>query len=81
MKLRLFLLLFASGFITTVYGQKSLSEYGYVEVPRLYEFLYEEDQHQLNSLTKFLFNKYGFNAYFSDELPIAGTVNTCWSVS
>ncbi|MCW5520140.1 hypothetical protein J1N09_09840 [Aureitalea sp. L0-47] len=69
MKVKLFLFLFLGSFVVNVYAQKSLSDYSYVEVPRLYEFLYEEDQHQLNSLTKFLFNKYGFNAYFSDELP------------
>ena len=69
MKVKLFLFLFLGSLVSNLYGQKSLSEYSYVEIPRLYEFLYEEDQHQLNSLTKFLFNKYGFNAYFSDELP------------
>ncbi len=69
MNKRLILFLAVCGFITNALGQKSLSDYTYVEVPKLYEFLFEEDQHQLNSLTKFLFNKYGFNAYFSDELP------------
>lgn len=69
MNKKLILFLAVCGFITNALGQKSLSDYTYVEVPELYEFLYEEDQHQLNSLTKFLFNKYGFNAYFSDELP------------
>jgi hypothetical protein len=69
MKVKLFLLLILGSCIVNGYAQKSPGDYSYVEIPRLYEFLYEEDQHQLNSLTKFLFNKYGFNAYFSDELP------------
>lgn len=63
------LLLLLSSFISTTYGQKSASDYSYIVVPELFEFLFEEDQHQLNSMTKFLFNKYGFNAYFPSELP------------
>ena len=66
---RILLLIFIGGFILNMNAQKSASDYSYVVVPELYEFLYEEDQHQLNSLTKFLFNKYGFNAYFPSELP------------
>ncbi len=51
------------------FSQKTMSDYSYIEVPEVYEFLQKKDQYQLNSLTKFLFNKYGFNAYFSNELP------------
>jgi hypothetical protein len=54
----------ASGF-----SQKSLNDYSFVSVPEVYEFLSEKDKYQLNSLTKFLFNKYGFNAYIASELP------------
>jgi len=32
-------------------------------------FLHEDDQFQLNSLTKFLLNKHGFNALFNTEVP------------
>src|SRR5690606_635994 len=32
----------------------------YINVPVKYEFLKEADQYQLNSLTRFLFNKEGF---------------------
>jgi hypothetical protein len=66
---KIMLLVVVSSFISNIYGQKSASDYSYVVVPELYEFLFEEDQHQLNSMTKFLFNKYGFNAYFPSELP------------
>jgi len=51
------------------FSQQSMSDYSFIEVPEVYEFLEKKDQYQLNSLTKFLFNKHGFNAYFSDELP------------
>ncbi len=66
---KVLLLALICGCFSNVFAQKSVNDYGYVVVPELYEFLYKNDQHQLNSLTKFLFNKYGFNAYFSSELP------------
>ncbi len=51
------------------FSQQSMSDYSYVEVPEIYDFQQTKDQYQINSLTKFLFNKYGFHAYFSKELP------------
>lgn len=65
---------FAITFLLTLssyvgFSQQSMSDYSYIEVPEVYEFLDKKDQYQLNSLTKFLFNKHGFNAYFSNELP------------
>lgn len=50
-------------------SQSTISDFSYVVVPDLFEFLREKDQHQLNSMTKFLLNKYGCNAYFMEELP------------
>jgi hypothetical protein len=48
-------------------AQKDISNYKYIIVPKKYVFSKSEDQYQLNSLTKFLFNKYGFEAYFVDD--------------
>ncbi len=48
-------------------AQKTISDYSYVIVPDQFEFLEGKDKYQLNSLTKYLFNKYGFNAYLSSE--------------
>ncbi|BAO74782.1 hypothetical protein [Winogradskyella sp. PG-2] len=48
-------------------AQNELNDYKYIIVPKTYDFLKTEDKYQLNSLTKFLFNKYGFEAYLSDE--------------
>jgi hypothetical protein len=62
-----FILLFC--IISEGFSQKSLSEYSYVVVPEKFEFVNEVDKYQLNSLTRFLFNKHGFNAYFDRELP------------
>ena len=49
--------------------QERLSAFSYVVVPERFDFQYETDQYQLNSLLKFLFNKYGFHAFFPSELP------------
>jgi len=51
-------------------AQKDINNYKYIIVPKTFDFSSSEDQYQLNSITKFLFNKYGYQAYFiDDELP------------
>ncbi len=64
-----FAIFFILGCIPKGYSQKSLSDYSYIIVPNQYEFQNEKDKFQLNSLTKFLFNKFGFNSYFINEVP------------
>lgn len=50
-------------------GQE-VNSYRYVLVPNKFEFAKEADMYQMNSLTKFLFHKYGFDAYLEgEELP------------
>lgn len=61
------------GCILSTFSQNSLNDYKYVIVPYKYDFLNEKDKYQLNALSQFLFNKYGFNAimedaYFPDDL-------------
>ena len=56
--------------ISKSFSQKSLNDYSYVIVSEQFEFQQEKDKYQLNSLTKFLFNKYGFHAYFDREVPL-----------
>ncbi|WP_074409005.1 MULTISPECIES: hypothetical protein [Aquimarina] len=51
----------------SVNAQKNINEYKYVIVPKSYNFLKGEDKYQLNSLTKFLLTKYGFEAYLKEE--------------
>tara|TARA_R110000787_G_scaffold279936_1_gene390345 strand:- start:12973 stop:13821 length:849 start_codon:yes stop_codon:yes gene_type:complete len=58
------------GVISKSFSQKSLSDYSYVVVSEQFEFQKDKDKYQLNSLTKFLFNKYGFHAYFDREVPL-----------
>jgi len=55
----------------TSFAQKTLSDYSYVVVPDQFDFLEGKDKFQLNSLTEYLFNKYGFNAYLNSEAPNA----------
>ncbi|GAA4293443.1 hypothetical protein [Aestuariibaculum suncheonense] len=52
---------------SSVFAQTNLNAYKYVIVPNKYDFLKEKDQYQLNSLTKFLFEKYGFTALKEGE--------------
>ncbi|MDC8005596.1 hypothetical protein POV27_16170 [Aureisphaera galaxeae] len=61
------------------YSQLDLSSYSFVVVPDKYEFQFENDQYKLNSLTKFLFNKYGFHAYFNKELPNVERCDGLWA--
>lgn len=59
-------------------AQSSVNDYKYIVIPAQFEFLKERDQYQINSLTKFLFNKYGYTAYMQDEdLPEDLRNNRC----
>lgn len=61
-----------------VFAQENINNYKYFVVPTSYSFFNEEDKFQINSLTKFLFNKYGFTAFLqNEELPQELTKNKC----
>jgi hypothetical protein len=62
MKIKFFTIITALFIISNTFAQTNLNSYKYVIVPNKYDFLKEKDQYQLNSLTQFLFNKYGFEA-------------------
>ena len=65
-------------FASSVFAQKSIMNYKYVIVPNKYDFLKEKDQFQLNSLTQFLFEKYGFKAILEgSEYPEELNFNRC----
>lgn len=54
--------------VINVYSQqKSINNYKYVIVPTQFGWLKKADQYQVNSLTNFLFKKYGFTTFLSDE--------------
>jgi len=50
-----------------VFAQQTVNHYKYVIIPQKYEFLKTKNQHQLNTLTKFLFKKEGFTALFNAD--------------
>ncbi len=65
-------------FSNTSIAQETLNNYKYIIVPEKYDFLKSEDQFQLNSLTKFLFKKEGFEVLFdSDARPKDLINNPC----
>jgi hypothetical protein len=47
---------------------QELNEYKYVIVPEEFDFSKEENQYQLNALTKFLFEKFGFETLMRREV-------------
>ena len=63
-----FIMFMATPFCSSAQVER-LNEFHYLVVPERFDFQFEQDQYQLNSLLKFLFNKHGFNAYFENELP------------
>lgn len=63
---------------SVLFAQKNINSYKYILVPKQFEFQKSADQYQLNSLTKFLFEKSGFKALFSDEnFPADLAGNSC----
>lgn len=58
----IYVLLLAGLFNINAIAQ-SLNDYKYVLVPDKYDWAREVDEYQINSLTTFLFKKYGFDAY------------------
>lgn len=78
MKKSLYLSLIVAFSFSTIFAQKTVNSYKYVLVPHHYEFLKSPDKYQLNSLTKFLFDKAGFTTLFTDEVyPQELAANRC----
>lgn len=68
MKQLVFTAVILVGFVFSLSGQE-LDQYQYVRVPEKYEFLKEKNQYQLNALTAFLFEKFGFTALYEEPIP------------
>lgn len=60
----LFLLLFVSSYSFS----QSINDYVAVIVPTKFDFVKNENQYRLNTLTKFNLKKAGFEAYYSNEI-------------
>lgn len=67
--------------INGLFAQKSVNNYKYIIVPDQYDFLKTKDQYQLNSLTKFLFDRAGFISYLNDNKPVEVIKNNCSSLN
>ena len=79
MKKIFFIALFISSF--SFFGQQKISNYKYVVVANKFDFFKKADQYQTSSLTKFLFNKYGYTAFLnSEDLPEEIKNNRCSSM-
>lgn len=75
-------IVFFIAFSVSGVAQQSLNSYKYVIVPKQYSFLKSEDQYQLNSLTKFLFDKEGFVVLYDiEQKPEELVTNSCSSLS
>lgn len=52
---------------SAVFSQSKINNYKYIIVPNKFDFVKSNDQYKTSSLTKFLFNKYGFTAFLINE--------------
>ncbi len=67
MKKSLFITLTLFLYVSISLAQSSIDAYKYIIVPKKYDFLKEDNKYKLNDLTKFLFEKEGYNTLFEDE--------------
>ncbi len=76
MKYLIFFFLFSISILQTF--SQNINDYQYVIIPEKYDFAKSIDAYQLNSLTQFLFNKYGFDSYRErDKMPFGLEVGSC----
>jgi len=70
---------FLGAVLLTLHMQaQDLSAYKYIIIPQQFSFQKEANQYKVNNLTKFLFKKYGFDAYLAGEmLPSDANANGC----
>ena len=63
-----FFFVFLIGITSNTFGQ-DVNKYKYVLVPQEFEFLKHPNQYQVNALTAFLLEKYGFDALYEEKIP------------
>jgi len=70
-------LLFALLFSSVIFSQ-NISDYKYIVVPSKFSFLKEANMYNLNALTKMVFEKQGYEVYYSNDiLPQDLAENRC----
>lgn len=69
-------------FTLSIFAQKSVNDFKYIIVPSQFEFQNNAGDFQLNEMTKFLFNKYGYTALLStDVFPKDLGENNCLALT
>jgi len=82
MKIKILPFLFLFFYVSINYAQNDLNGYKYVIIPKKYDSFKEDNKYQLNDLTKFLFEKYGFETLFEYEIhPDDLAKNSCLAVT
>ncbi|TRW26368.1 hypothetical protein FMM05_03030 [Flavobacterium zepuense] len=57
---------------------ETINNYKYVIIPEKFSFLKEPNKHNLNTLTKMVFEKYGFTVFYpNDQMPQDLMLNKC----
>lgn len=60
------------------FAQQSFNDYKYLIVPEKFEFLGENNKFNMNSLTRMMFEKYGFEVYYpTDKMPDELALDRC----
>ncbi len=73
-----FISLIVGLFSVVTIAQDNINNYKYIVIPEQYSFTDGKDKYQLNSLTHFLFNKYGFKAVMGKiNYPLDLIQNPC----
>lgn len=82
MKKTFFIVTLMLVYTTVSFAQKNnINVYKYILVPNQYEFQKSEDAYQVNSLTKFLFNRAGFTVFMTDDnIPAEMANNACMAL-
>lgn len=63
------------------FAQKNINKYKFIIVDKQFDYVKQPDKYQTSSLTKFLFNKEGFQAFIEGEnLPEEVMINRCLSL-
>jgi hypothetical protein len=64
------------------FNVEAVDQYKYIIIPLKFQVFKYEDKYQINSLTKFLFNKYGYTAYLeNDAYPKDLSSNNCLALT
>lgn len=60
------------------FAQQSFNDYKYLIIPEKFEFLGENNKFNMNSLTRMMFEKYGFEVYYpTDKMPDELALDRC----